>query len=54
MISIIFVIVVLLVQLLAPSYISLIILIANFFLPDAVPLIDEALGLAITIGKLNS
>lgn len=54
MINIIFVIIVLIVQSVAPSYISILIFIANCFVPDSVPLIDEVLGLIISIGKLKS
>ncbi len=54
MLSILFVIIVLIVQIIAPSYISVLIFIANCFLPDTVPVIDEVLGCAIAIGKLRS
>ena len=54
MINILFVVIVLVVQLIAPSYLSVLIFIANCFVPDMVPVIDEVLGLVIAICKLRS
>lgn len=53
MVAIIWVIAVVVVELIAPSYLALIIAIANFFVPDVVPVIDEVLGAVIAVKKLT-
>lgn len=45
-------IIVVIAELVAPSYLSLIIAIANFFIPDAVPVLDEVIGVVIAVKKL--
>lgn len=51
-VQIIWIIVVGIAELITPSYLSLIIAIANFFIPDAVPVIDEVIGAVIAVKKL--
>lgn len=46
-------IVVIAVYIYSPTYIELIILIANMFMPDAIPYIDEAVMIATTVLKLT-
>lgn len=52
MIALIWVVIILAVEYISPKYVSLVIILANFFVPDAVPVIDEVLGLAIGAKKL--
>lgn len=51
--AIIWVIAVIVVELIAPSYISVLIVIANIFIPDAVPVLDEVIGAVIAVKKLT-
>ena len=51
MLKIIWILLILAVELVAPKYISAIIAIGNMFLPDMVPYIDEILGAAILLRK---
>lgn len=53
MLQVILMIVVIVVQLCAPAYISVLIAVVNLFLPDSLPIIDEALNIAVVIGKLK-
>lgn len=39
-------------ELIAPAYVSVFIAIANIFVPDAVPCIDEIVGAVIAVKKL--
>ena len=54
MLHIIFVLAVILVEAIAPVYISIVIAIANCFLPDFVPALDEIAGAMVIVGKLKS
>ena len=53
MASIIYIIFVLIVQIVAPSYVSILIAIAKIFIPDTVPVIDEVLSLYVAVAKLQ-
>ena len=53
MLQVILMVVVIVVQLCAPTYISILIALVNLFLPDSMPIIDEALNIAVVIGKLK-
>lgn len=53
MLQIVYVLVVLGVELIAPKYISLLVAIGNMFMPDMVPYIDEILGVAVLLGKFK-
>lgn len=44
MLSVIYILVVLAVEFIAPSYVGILIAIGNCFFPDSVPYIDEILG----------
>lgn len=54
MFDIILTIVVILVEVFAPSYISIIVAIADVLIPDSIPLIDEAVGIGIVVSRLKS
>lgn len=45
--------VILLVQVLAPKYLSIIIMILKMVVPDSIPYIDEAISIGIAIAKIK-
>ena len=53
MIRLLWVVAVLLVELIAPTFVSVLVVIANMFLPDMVPFVDEILGVAVVLKKMS-
>lgn len=51
MIAVIYLVIVFVIQLIAPKYIGIILAIGNTFIPDASPFVDEVLQWAIVGGK---
>ena len=54
MFDIILMLVVIVIEVFAPSYISIIVAIADVLIPDSIPLIDEAIGIGIVVSRLRS
>ena len=52
MLNIIWILIVVIAELIVPEYVSVLIAIANIFIPDSVAYIDEILGIIIAIKRI--
>lgn len=52
MLAIIWILIIVIAELIAPEYVAVLIAIANIFIPDQVFLIDEVLGIVIAIKRI--
>lgn len=54
MLHVIFVVGIFIIELCAPKYVSLLIIVANMLIPDSTPMIDEALGIVAAIKQISA